>query len=320
MRRVGVLTSGGDAPGMNAAIRAVVRAGIYKGMEIYGIRRGYEGLLEGDLIELDLRSVGDILQYGGTMLKSARSEKFKTKEGIDLAMNRLDTFEIEDLVCIGGDGTLTGANELSKRGIRVMGLPGTIDNDLAYTDYTIGFDTAVETVLDAIAKIRDTTSAHDRITVIEVMGRRCGDIALYSALAGGAMAAIVPEVEPDLKELNRQLLINANAGKPHAIIVRAEGASISSEDLVREIHSNTGLDTRLVVLSYLQRGGSPVVGDRILATMCGCKAIELIDEDSSSKAVGILDGQIIASDLDEALKQKREFNMNMYNMIGVLAK
>ena len=320
MRNVGVLTSGGDAPGMNAAIRAVVRAAIHEGMKVYGIRRGYEGLLEGDMVELDARSVGDIMQYGGTMLKSARSERFKTEEGILQAMNVLDTFDIHDLVCIGGDGTLTGANELSKRGIRVMGLPGTIDNDLAYTDFTIGFDTAVQTVLDAITKIRDTTSAHERVTVIEVMGRRCGDIALYSALAGGAVAAIVPEVEPDLKALYKQLILSSNAGKPHAIIIRAEGADISSDDLVQEIKEHTGQDVRLVVLSYLQRGGSPVVGDRILATLCGFKAIELIKEDSPSKAIGIVNTLMVGLDLDEAIKQKRVFDRKMYDMIGVLAK
>lgn len=320
MRNVGVLTSGGDAPGMNAAIRAVTRAAIHEGMKVYGIRRGYEGLLEGDMVELDARSVGDIMQYGGTMLKSARSERFKTEEGILQAMNVLDTFDIHDLVCIGGDGTLTGANELSKRGIRVMGLPGTIDNDLAYTDFTIGFDTAVQTVLDAITKIRDTTSAHERVTVIEVMGRRCGDIALYSALAGGAMAAIVPEVEPDLKALYKQLILSSNAGKPHAIIIRAEGADISSDDLVQEIKEHTGQDVRLVVLSYLQRGGSPVVGDRILATLCGFKAIELIKEDSPSKAIGIVNTLMVGLDLDEAIKQKRVFDRKMYDMIGVLAK
>ena len=305
---------------MNAAIRAVTRAAIHEGMKVYGIRRGYEGLLEGDMVELDARSVGDIMQYGGTMLKSARSERFKTEEGILQAMNVLDTFDIHDLVCIGGDGTLTGANELSKRGIRVMGLPGTIDNDLAYTDFTIGFDTAVQTVLDAITKIRDTTSAHERVTVIEVMGRRCGDIALYSALAGGAVAAIVPEVEPDLKALYKQLILSSNAGKPHAIIIRAEGADISSDDLVQEIKEHTGQDVRLVVLSYLQRGGSPVVGDRILATLCGFKAIELIKEDSPSKAIGIVNTLMVGLDLDEAIKQKRVFDRKMYDMIGVLAK
>ena len=320
MRNIGILTSGGDAPGMNAAIRAVVRAGIEAGMKVYGIRRGYEGLLEGDLFEMDRRSVGDILQYGGTILKSARSERFKTEEGIEQALNVLDTFDIRDLVCIGGDGTLTGANELSKRGIRVMGLPGTIDNDLAYTDFTIGFDTAVETVLDAISKVRDTTSAHDRVTVIEVMGRRCGDIALYAALAGGALAAIVPEVEPDLKALCKKLILSANAGRPHAIIICAEGAAVSSKELVQVIDKHTGQEVKRVVLSYLQRGGTPAVGDRILATLCGFKAIELIQEDSPSKAVGIVNTAVVSYDLEEALKQKRVFNRKMYDMIGVLAK
>lgn len=320
MKKIGILTSGGDAPGMNAAVRAAVRCGIEKGMQVYGIYRGYEGLIDGEIQEMDLRSVGDILHRGGTVLKTARSKRFMTEKGIDRAMMVLDTFGIEDLICIGGDGTLHGALELSKRGVRIMGLPGTIDNDLGYTDYTIGFDTAVMTVLDAISKIRDTSTAHERVCVVEVMGRHCGDIALYAGLTGGAEAVVLPEVKPDVKEICRHLITSANSGKMQSIIVIAEGAEISSDELVRTINKLTGRDVKRVVLSYLQRGGSPTMSDRMLASLCAAKAINLIEEESESKAIGILDGKIIAFDLAEALEQKREFKTSIYNLIGVLGK
>lgn len=320
MKKIGILTSGGDAPGMNAAVRAAVRCGIEKGMQVYGIYRGYEGLIDGEIREMDLRSVGDILHRGGTVLKTARSKRFMTEKGIDRAMMVLDTFGIEDLICIGGDGTLHGALELSKRGVRIMGLPGTIDNDLGYTDYTIGFDTAVMTVLDAISKIRDTSTAHERVCVVEVMGRHCGDIALYAGLTGGAEAVVLPEVKPDVKEICRHLITSANSGKMQSIIVVAEGAEISSDELVRTINKLTGRDVKRVVLSYLQRGGSPTMSDRMLASLCAAKAINLIEEESESKAIGILDGKIIAFDLAEALEQKREFKTSIYNLIGVLGK
>lgn len=320
MKRIGVLTSGGDSPGMNAAIRAVVRCGIDAGLEVYGIERGYEGLLEGEIKQMDRNSVGDIMQRGGTILKTARSEKFVTDEGQKRALNMLDTFGIEGLVIIGGDGSLRGGAELSKAGVKVMGLPGTIDNDLGYTDFTIGFDTAVTTVLDAITKVRDTSSSHERTTVIEVMGRKCGDIALYSALAGGAEAALIPELDYDLNELCKKIVIGANRGKLHSIIIRAEGVSVSSAELVSTIEKKTGRDTRLVVLSYLQRGGSPTLRDRLLATMCGAKAVSLLAEDSESKAIGTVEGEIVAYDLMEALEQKRELDREMYDLIGTLSK
>ena len=219
MTKIGVLTSGGDSPGMNAAIRAVVRCGIETGMEVYGIYRGYEGLLDGEIRLLDRNSVGDILHRGGTILKTARSERFKTEEGQQHAVSMLETFGIEGLVIIGGDGSLRGGCELDRRGIRVMGLPGTIDNDLGYTDFTIGFDTAVSTVLDAVTKIRDTSSSHERTTVIEVMGRHCGDIALYAGLAGGAEGILIPEIDTDINELCKMIVIGANRGKQHSISI-----------------------------------------------------------------------------------------------------
>lgn len=320
MKRIGILTSGGDSPGMNAAIRAAVRCGIEAGMEVYGIYRGYKGLLDGEIKQLDRSSVGDILQRGGTMLKTARSDRFRSAEGQDKAMEMLETFGIEGLIVIGGDGSLTGGLELSKRGIKVMGLPGTIDNDLAYTDYTIGFDTAVTTVLEAISKIRDTSSSHERTTIIEVMGRHCGDIALYAGLAGGAEAVLVPEIETNLNEVCQRIVIGANRGKQHSLIIKAEGVDISSQDLVEAIGRKTGRETKLVVLSYLQRGGSPTLRDRLLATQCAAKAVELLYADSQSKAIGTVNGTIMAMDLEAALKQEREVNREIFNLIRVLSK
>ncbi len=320
MKKIGVLTSGGDLPGMNAAIRAVVRCGIETGMEVYGIYRGYEGLLDGEIRLLDRNSVGDILHRGGTILKTARSERFKTEEGQQHAVSMLETFGIEGLVIIGGDGSLRGGCELDRRGIRVMGLPGTIDNDLGYTDFTIGFDTAVSTVLDAVTKIRDTSSSHERTTVIEVMGRHCGDIALYAGLAGGAEGILIPEIDTDINELCKKIVIGANRGKQHSIIIKAEGVGISSQELAETIQYRTGRETRLVVLSYLQRGGSPTLGDRMLATLTGAKAVELLQEDSRSKAIGISCGEIVAYDLAEAVEQKREIDTDMYRLIGILSK
>ena len=320
-RKIGVLTSGGDSPGMNAAIRAVVRAGIEKGMEVYGISRGYEGLLDGEISQLDRSSVGDIMQRGGTFLMTARSKRFMTEEGQAKAAMMLETFGIDGLVVIGGDGSMRGGLSLAKHGITVMGVPGTIDNDLGYTDYTIGFDTAVATVLDAIGKLRDTSSAHERAVIVEVMGRNCGDIALYSGLTGGAEEVLVPERPFDLNELCRKIVIIRNRGKRHNIIIKAEGVDISSAELARQVQEKTGKETKVVILSYLQRGGEPTMRDRLLATLCGVKAADLLaDGGSQSKAIGTVNGRIVAYDLEEALQQKRPFDEEMYDMIGVLAK
>lgn len=320
MKKIGILTSGGDSPGMNAAIRAAVRCGLNAGLEVYGIFRGFEGLIEGELKPLDRRFVGDVLQRGGTKLKTARCPRFTTEEGQARAVSMLETFGIEGLIVIGGDGSLRGGLDLSKKGIKVMGIPGTIDNDLGYTDYTIGFDTAVNTVLDAITKIRDTSSSHDRTTVIEVMGRNCGDIALYSGLAGGAEVVLIPEVPSDITKICKKVIEGENRGKEHSIIIRAEGDEITSDEIVEQLALRTGKDTRLVVLSYLQRGGSPSLKDRTLATLCGAKAIELLTEDSSSKAIGIVNDEIRAFDLEEALAIKRTFNREIYDLIDELSR
>lgn len=318
--KIGVLTSGGDAPGMNAAIRAVVRCGIDAGFEVYGIKRGYEGLLDGEIEQMNLSSVGDILHRGGTILKTARSERFSTEEGVKRAKVILGTFGIDALIVIGGDGSMRGALELSKLGVNVMCLPGTIDNDLAYTDYTIGFDTAVNTVLDAISKVRDTSSAHERNTIIEVMGRHCGDIALYAGVGGGAEAVLIPEVEADINRVCRKILQGAGRGKLNSIIINAEGSGVSSDELAKEIADVTGRETRIVVLSYLQRGGVPTLDDRLLASQSGAKAIELIQNGIKNRAIGTVNGKIQAFEIEGALSEKPEFDHELYELIDVLSK
>lgn len=318
--KIGVLTSGGDAPGMNAAIRAVVRCGIGAGFEVYGIKRGYEGLLDGEIEEMSLSSVGDILHRGGTILKTARSERFSTEEGVKRSKVILDTFGIDALIVIGGDGSMRGALELSKLGVNVMCLPGTIDNDLAYTDYTIGFDTAVNTVLDAISKVRDTSSAHERNTIIEVMGRHCGDIALYAGVGGGAEAVLIPEIEADVNMVCRKILQGAGRGKLNSIIINAEGSGVSSDELAKEIADVTGRETRIVVLSYLQRGGVPTLDDRLLASQSGAKAIELIQNGIKNRAIGTVNGKIQAFEIEGALSEKCEFDHELYELIDVLSK
>jgi len=320
MKRIGVLTSGGDSPGMNAAIRSVVRCGIEAGLEVWGIERGYEGLLDGEIRQMDRSSVGDILHRGGTILKTARSERFMEPKWQDKAVEILKTFGIEGIVVIGGDGSLRGGLELDSRGIKVMALPGTIDNDLSYTDYTIGFDTAVATVLEAISKIRDTSSAHNRTTVIEVMGRHCGDIALYAAVAGGAEYVLLPEVETDVNKVCLKIIEGNNRGKLHSIIMVAEGASIKSAELTKIIEEKTGKETKQVVLSYLQRGGSPTLNDRMLATLTAEKAVELLKNDSQSKAIGTCNGNIVAYDLKDVLKLPKSFNQDLYDLVDVLSK
>ena len=320
MRKIGVLTSGGDSPGMNAAIRAVVRCGIDAGFEVWGIERGFEGLLDGELRVMDRSSVGDILHRGGTVLKTARSERFMEDRWIDKAADLLKTLNIDGLVVIGGDGSLHGGLKLAERGITVMGLPGTIDNDLNYTDFTIGFDTAVSTVLEAVSKIRDTSSAHDRTSVIEVMGRHCGDIALYSAVTGGAECVLLPEKEEDINRVCRKIIEGSNRGKLHSIIIKAEGTPTPGDELVKIIEEKTGRETKLIVLSYLQRGGSPTMNDRLLPTLCAEKAVTLLGEGSKSKAIGVSDGHIVAYDLADALKMPGTFDENLYSLIDVLGK
>ncbi|MBQ9015577.1 MAG: 6-phosphofructokinase [Firmicutes bacterium] len=319
MKRIGVLTSGGDAPGMNAALRAVVRTGLSMDMEVYGISHGFEGLIDGEIEKMQWSSVGDILQRGGTILYSARSKRFLEEKYQDKAVSILKAFGIEGLVIIGGNGSFTGGLALANKGIPVMGVPGTIDNDLGYTDYTIGFDTAVNTVLDLISKIRDTSTSHDRATVIEVMGRHCGDIALHAGLGGGADFILIPEIPADIDKLCTEVLRGKHAGKRHSLILKAEGVDIKTDDLVRTLEDFTGLETRAVVPGYIQRGGSPTERDRMLASLMGAKAVRLLYNDAASRAVGITAGEIIAIDLEEALQMERPFNQEMYDLVVMLS-
>lgn len=318
MKTIGILTSGGDAPGMNAAIRAVVRAGIYHGYKVLGIRQGYSGLINGDIYDMNLSSVADIIHRGGTMLRSARSEEFMTEEGFKKALNIIDVFNIDGLVVLGGDGTLRGAAELSKAGVATIGIPCTIDNDCGYTDYTVGFYTAVETVVDAISKIRDTSTSHGRANVIEVMGRHCGDIALYAGLAGGAESIIVPEVEFDIDKVCKKAVQGKNRGKLHHIIVLAEGVG-NAYDVSKSIEEKTGIDTRVTILGYIQRGGTPTSFDRILASKMGDKAVELISDNKSGRALGVKCNKIIDLAINEALNVKKEFDIQMYNTTKILS-
>lgn len=319
MKRIGVLTSGGDSPGMNAAIRAVVRGSLYNKMEVYGIKRGYEGLINGDIEELQISSVSDIIQRGGTVLRTARSERFQTSEGFKRALDMIENFEIEGLVVIGGDGSLHGALDMSRAGVPVMGLPGTIDNDLAYTDFTIGFDTAVNTALSAIGNIRDTSASHGRATVIEVMGRNCGDIALYAGLSGGAETILIPEVPVDINSVCRKLIQGRNRGKLHSIILRAEGVEMSSVELADKIEERTGMETKVVVLGYIQRGGSPTARDRMMASQMGYRAVELLRDDSGSRAIGIRGSEIVDYDLEEALEMKRSHDETIIDLAEILS-
>ena len=321
MKTIGILTSGGDAPGMNAAIRAVVRSAIYYGCKVYGINRGYKGLLEEDLVEMNLSSVGDIIHRGGTILKSSRCEEFKTEEGRKLGVKVLKKYGIDCLVVIGGDGSFNGAKKLSEMGFPAIGIPGTIDNDLEYTDYTIGFDTAMNTVIDAIGKIRDTSSSHERVNIVEVMGRNCGDLALYAGIAGGAETIIVPEVEIKLDDIALRLKTTQKRGKRHSIIVMAEGVEKvgSAADLKKVLTEQAGADVRVTVLGHVQRGGSPTAFDRILASRFGYRAVELLLEGKSSRVVGIKDNKIIDMDIQEALAMPKTFNRELYEMAKVLS-
>lgn len=318
MKTIGVLTSGGDAPGMNAAIRAVVRTAIYNGVRVLGIEQGYNGLINGNIKEMQLSSVADIIHRGGTKLRTARSEEFKTEEGRKKALNVLEVFGIDGLIVIGGDGSFRGAQKLNELGLPTVGIPGTIDNDLGYTDYTIGFDTAVNTVLDAVSKIRDTSTSHGRANIIEVMGRHCGDIALYSGLAGGAESIIVPEVGYEVDNVCKKLLQGKNRGKLHSIIMIAEGVG-NANQLGEEIEEKTGIETRVTILGHIQRGGSPTARDRILASQMGAEAVNLLLAGEACKVVGIKDNKIMSMNTDEALGYERDLDQEMYKLTKILS-
>ncbi len=319
MKKLGVLTSGGDAPGMNAAIRAIVRKSIFHGLEVVGIERGYSGLIAGEFREMNLSSVADIIHRGGTVLRTARSETFRTPEGRGKAAQNLRAQGIEGLVIIGGDGSFRGAQALSHEfGVRFIGVPGTIDNDIPCTDYSIGFDTAVNNVVDAINKIRDTATSHERTYVVEVMGRNSGAIALDAGLAGGAETILIPEIKVNLDEVTEKLWRGYQRGKLHSIIVVAEGAG-SAMEIGKAIKDKTGFDTKITILGHIQRGGTPTAFDRTIASRMGAMAVDLLMDGQDNKMVGIISGQLKDFDIDYALSQEKNIDKSVYELASILA-
>ena len=293
IRTIGILTSGGDAPGMNAAIRGVVRAGIYHGFKVMGIRKGYNGLINGDIFEMSLRSVSDIIKQGGTALQTARCPEFKEEEGIAKGARIAKVFEIDAIVVIGGDGSFRGANDLSRYGIPVIGIPATIDNDISCTDYAIGYDTAINTALDALDKIKDTASSHERCSVLEVMGRNAGFIAVHVAIAGGAEVVLIPEKPYDMnKDVILPIIAAKNRGKSHYVVIVAEGVGGAME-IAAKIEEKTGVETRATILGYIQRGGSPTLKDRLVASKMGAHAVELMKNGKFNRVVGMKNGKIV---------------------------
>jgi 6-phosphofructokinase 1 len=325
--KIGILTSGGDAPGMNAAIRAIVRKALSRDCKVFGIKRGYSGLIGGEIIPMHSRAVGDILQRGGTVLKSARCQEFKTPEGQAFAKEQLNKLGLNGLIILGGDGSFRGAQVLNKMGFQTVGIPATIDNDIGCTDYSIGYDTAVNTVLDAINKIRDTASSHNRVYVIEVMGKNSGFIALASGLTGGAEAILVPEIACDLDEVCDRIKKSLKKGKTHSIIVAAEGLMgdpiavehSSGFTVGKYLAQQTGADTRVTVLGHIQRGGTPSFFDRKIATLMGAKAVDLILEGQTEKMVGFVNNRIEIANLDDAIRTKNRINLEELELANIMA-
>jgi len=319
VKTVAVLTSGGDAPGMNAAVRAVVRTGIYNGLKVLGINKGYEGLLRGDIEEMSLRSVGDIIQRGGTILQTARSKEFTTKAGLEKAVSMAKVFEIDALVVIGGDGSFRGARDLCELGINVIGIPGTIDNDIGCTEYTIGYDTAMNTVLDAIDKIRDTSYSHERCSVLEVMGRNAGWIAVNCGIAGGAEAIILPEKEFDIdKDIIVPIVEGRNRGKKHYLVIVAEGVG-GAVEIAKYIEEKTQITTRATILGYIQRGGSPTVTDRVMASRMGAMAINILLEGKKNRIIAVKNGRLVDFDIFDALKMEKTIDQELVDLSRILA-
>ncbi|MBO6111820.1 MAG: 6-phosphofructokinase [Lachnospiraceae bacterium] len=320
IKKIGVLTSGGDAPGMNAAIRAVVRKAIVNGMDVVGIQKGYQGLLAEEFIEMNSRSVSDSVQKGGTILRTARSEEFATEAGRNKAADICRKHKLEAIVVIGGDGSYRGAQSLSSAGIPVMCLPGTIDLDIACTEYTIGFDTAVNTALQAIDKVRDTSSSHERCSIIEVMGRNAGYIALWCGVASGAEDILLPEkYNYDEQEIINHIIESRKVGKTHHLIINAEGIGHSTS-MARRIEAATGMETRATILGYMQRGGSPTCKDRYYASMMGAMASDLLSQGAVNRVISYRHGEFVDFDIDEALAMKKEIPESQYEIARALSR
>ena len=314
MKSIAVLTSGGDSPGMNAAVRAVVRTACQRGIKVYGVDRGYTGLIKGDVHEMNLRSVSDIITRGGTILYSARCPEFKTEEGIQKAVDTCKRVGIDGMVIIGGDGSFRGARDLSLRCIPCIGLPGTIDNDISCTDYTIGYDTCLNTIVQMVDRIRDTSESHDRCTVVEVMGRGAGYLALESGIAVGATSILVPEVEHDIeRDIIARIREFQKTGKRHFIVIVAEGVGGTAE-IAKKIEAETGVESRATILGHVQRGGSPTARDRIMASQMGSRAVDLLTQGIGNRVVGIRDNKIVDFDIFEALKMTKTIDMKDYEL------
>lgn len=315
MKTIAVLTSGGDAPGMNAAVRAVVRTACENGIKVYGVIRGYNGLINGDFIEMNLRTVSDIINRGGTILYSARSVEFATEEGMRKAIRTCQEWGIEGVVVIGGDGSFRGARDLSERGIPCVGIPGTIDNDIACCDYTIGYDTCLNTIMEMVDRLRDTSESHDRCTVVEVMGRRAGYLALNAGIACGATSVLIPEVDFDIeKNIIERMEKTQRTGKKHFIIVVAEGTNVDVDELAKEIQAKTGVESRSLILGHVQRGGCPTVKDRVMATRMGNYAVKLLMNNIGNRVVAAQKEEVIDFDIFEALNMSKTIDMKLYDV------
>lgn len=318
IKKIAVLTSGGDAPGMNAAIRAVVRSAISKGMEVYGVRRGYVGLLTGDIVPMDERSVTDIIHRGGTILYTARCPEFRTEEGVAKARAKCEELGIEGLVVIGGDGSFRGAADLSKMGMLCVGIPGTIDNDISCTDYTIGFDTAMNTAMELVDKLRDTSQSHDRISVVEVMGRGAGHIAVNTGVACGATDIVVQEVPYNLDSIAKVMLEKQAKGKKNFVVVVSEGVG-HSQEIATVLQEKTGIEARATILGHVQRGGNPTLRDRVEATRMGCYAVDLLEQGIGNRVVALKDNALVDYDIQEALSMKKTYDEKLHRMAETIA-
>lgn len=320
VKTIGILTSGGDAPGMNAAIRAVVRIALANGLKVKGIRRGYSGLLEEDIITMDARSVSDIIQRGGTILYTARCPEFMTKEGQDKGAAMCKKHNIDGLVVIGGDGSFQGAKQLALRGINTVGIPGTIDLDIACTDYTIGFDTAVNTAMEAIDKVRDTSTSHERCSIIEVMGRNAGYLALWCGIANGAEDVLTTErYDHDEQRIIDSIIEKRKVGKKHHIIVNAEGIG-DSYGMAKRIEAATGMETRATIVGHIQRGGSPTCQDRVFASAMGAKAVDILASGGSNRVIAYKNGEFVDYDINEALAMKKDLDDYLFEMAKKLSR
>ena len=319
MKTFGVLTCGGDAPGMNAAVRSVVRTALSMGMNVKGIHHGYSGLIHGEITDMTERSVSEVIHRGGTVLYTARCPEFKTEEGIDKAVESCKKFGIEGIVVIGGDGSFRGARDLSLKGIPCVGVPATIDNDIASTDYTIGFDTAMNTAMEMVDKLRDTTQSHERCSVVEVMGSHAGHLALQAGIAVGAVAIMVPEIPCDVENVIKKIELTRKNGKEHFIVVVAEGIEKSVSQIAKEIEEATGVESRATVLGHVQRGGNPTVRDRVMASYMGNAAVELLNKGVGNRVICYDKGEILNRDIYEALQMKKPFDVDGYRVADTIS-